>query len=95
VLVSQHINGGGMGARNDFYRMVDAYLKNRPDASAAEAWGHFLNLARTGFVAAIVAADPDGNWIEIAPDIERVGTKQIKRSAFIRRCSFIRKDINQ
>ena len=82
-----------MGARNDFYRMVDQYLRNVPEATAPEAWTHFLGLARDGFITCIVAADPDGGWIEIVPDAERTRTKRIKRAAFLRRCSFIRRDI--
>lgn len=82
-----------MGARNDFYRMVDQFLRNKPEATAPEAWAHFIELARSGFVACIVAADPGSGWIEIIPDAERTRTKQIKRAAFLRRCSFIRRDI--
>lgn len=82
-----------MGARNDFYRLVDQYLRNRPEATAPAAWTHFLGLARDGFIACIVAADPQGGWIEIVPDSERIRTKRIKRAAFLRRCSFIRTDI--
>lgn len=82
-----------MGARNDFYWIVDQYLRNKPEATAPEAWAHFLGLARDGFIMCIVTADPGDSWIEIVPDAERIRTKRIKRAAFLRRCSFIRRDI--
>ncbi len=78
--------------RNDFYQMVDQYMRNNPEATAPEVWAHFMDLARSGFVACIVAADPASGWIEIIPDLQRVRTKRISKPAFRRRCSFLKRE---
>lgn len=79
-----------MGARNDFYQMVDQYMRNQPEALPRQVWRHFVGLAHGALLPTLVGADTDGAWIEIVPDHERVRTKRISRSSFERNLRKIR-----
>lgn len=73
--------------------MLAEFVKNQPEVKPGQAWNHFVSLARSGFLPNLVSASPEGSWIEVCPDPERVRTKRISRVAFARNFQLVRKEV--
>jgi hypothetical protein len=68
--------------RNALYTLAAEFKARNPLATAAGAWKHFTGLV--GMSTVLIAYDAAADVLTYAPDIERYGTRQIKRRSFER-----------
>jgi len=66
--------------RNDLYELARQFKANQPQATAADAWRHFSGLAGMGLV--VLAFDVEADSLTYVPDVDRYGTRTIKRRSF-------------
>ncbi len=78
--------------RNALYGLLEAYLRNQPEAKPREAWNHIVSLIPIGATPGLIACDEA--HIEFAPDPECIKTKRVTRAAFARQFLYIKKEVS-
>lgn len=66
--------------RNALYGLVAEFRRNHPQATATDAWRHFSELA--GLSSVVVSYDRAGDAISYVPDLDRIGTRVVRRRSF-------------